>query len=309
VFSAAKLFFAYGLGNSIIFPFAVGASAVLLAGRPVAEPIIAHLERFQPTLFFGLPTLYNLMVESNLLKEQSLGRVRLCLSAAEVLSEELARKWFDLTGHEIVEGLGSSEMTHIYLSNLPGDTRPGAAGKRVPGFECRLTDRDGNKVPRGEEGIMWVRGDSSAPCYWNRAEKTLETMRGDWLWTGDRFVEDEDGFYYFKGRADDLIKVSGQWVYPLEIEHCLSDHPSVVECAVLGVEQVDRRMTLQAFVVLRDGVADDADTTAELQKYVKTALLPYKYPRSVTYMQTLPKTGTGKIDRQALLKVAQFEGA
>ena len=304
-FSVPKIFFAYGLGNSIVFPFSVGASAVLLEGRPVAGPIVEHVARFRPTLFFGLPTLYNSLMRSEEIKSADFSSVRLCLSAAEVLSADLALAWKDQFGHEIVEGMGSTEMTHIYLSNLPGDTRHGAAGKRVPGYELKLLDRDNNEVEQGEEGILWVRGDSSAPCYWNRLEKTAKTMRGDWLWTGDRLVEDADGFHFFKGRADDLIKVSGQWVYPLEIEICLNDHPKVSECAVLGVEQKDRRMTLKAFIVPKVGIEASAELTGELQDYVKQALMPYKYPRLVEYIESLPKTGTGKIDRQALTQAMQ----
>ena len=210
--------------------------------------------------------------------------------------------WRDRFGHEIVEGLGSTEVLHIYLSNTPGDMRSGSAGTRVPGYEIVLADPDGAVVAPGGEGVMMVRGHSTAPCYWNRPDKTAETMRDGWIWTGDRFHVDEDGFYFFKGRADDLIKVSGQWVHPLEIELCLAEHASVHECAVMGIQLPDRRMTTKAYVVLNDGVVQDAAVTRELQAFVKTRLVPYKYPRLVEYFAALPKTGTGKIDRQALLK-------
>ena len=223
------------------------------------------------------------------------------MSAAETLSGELARSWRDRFGQEIVEGLGSTEVLHIYLSNLPGAVKQGAAGRAVPGYEIHLRDDDGRPAASGEPGIMWVRGDSNAPCYWNKPDKTAETMRDDgWIYTADRFTVDADGYYFFQGRADDLIKVSGQWVYPLEIELCLADHPAVRECAVLGVAMADRRMTTQAFVVLEDGESGDAAMTDALQAFVKQRLLPYKYPRRVSYVDALPKTGSGKIDRQSL---------
>ncbi len=223
------------------------------------------------------------------------------MSAAEVLSAEVFNAWKAISGLDIMEGLGSTEALHIYLSNTPEQKKLGAAGKRVPGYEVKLTDKDGREVADGEEGILWVRGDSNAPCYWNRPDKTAETMReGGWIYTGDRFLRDGDGFHFFRGRADDLVKVSGQWVYPLEVELCLADHPSVRECAVLAVEQADGLTALKAFVVLTDAAGASDQTTRALQDYVKGRLLPYKYPRIVAYLDELPKTGTGKIDRQAL---------
>ena len=201
-----------------------------------------------------------------------------------------------------MEGLGSTEVLHIYLSNTPQMKKPGAAGKRVPGYEVVLKDTDGREVEDGAEGILWVRGNSNSPGYWNRPDKTAETMReGGWIYTGDRFVRDADGFHFFRGRADDLVKVSGQWVYPLEVELCLADHPAVRECAVLAVTQENQLTALKAFVVLGERAAPSEETTRQLQDYVKGRLLPYKYPRLVEYLDELPKTGTGKIDRQALL--------
>ena len=300
-FSVPKIFFAYGLGNSIAFPFSVGASSVLYPGRPQPEQIFETIRTFKPTIFFGLPTLYNaLMHGGNSMNRSDFESVRLCISAAEVLSPDLGAAWRERFGRRIVEGLGSTEMTHIYLSNLPDHTKPRAAGRRVRGYEIKLTDHEGRIVKQGEEGILWVRADSSSPCYWNLPGKTGETMRGDWVWTGDRFVEDEDGFLYFQGRADDLVKISGQWVYPLEVELCLADHPGVLECAVLALELPDGRMTLKAFVAPNGNLANEEEFTAELQNFVKQALLPYKYPRIIEYLGELPKTGTAKIDRQAL---------
>jgi benzoate-CoA ligase family protein len=300
-FSVPKIFFAYGFGNSITFPFLVGASTVLLAGRPEPNAVLKTIEKFKPTLFFGLPTLYNALLHHPRIDTADLSNVRLCLSAAEVLSQDIFNDWKRRFGHDILEGLGSTEVLHIYLSNTPDQKKLGTAGKRVPGYEIRLTTPEGEPVAPGEEGVMWVRGHSNAPCYWNRPDKTEQSMRdGGWIWTGDRLVEDADGFFTFAGRVDDLIKVSGQWIYPLEIELCLSEHPAVRECAVLGIELPDRRMTTKAFVILRDGHAASELLTREFQDHVKSRLLPYKYPRVIEYRTDLPKTGTGKIDRQKL---------
>jgi acetyl-CoA synthetase len=304
-FSVPKIFFAYGFGNSVTFPFAAGASSVLLPGQPKPAAIFEAIARYRPTVFFGLPTLYTALAKAPEAKGADLSSLRLCVSAAEILAAEVFNAWKQISGLEVMEGLGSSEVLHIYLSNEPDAKRLGAAGRRVPGYEIALRDGDGRDVPDGGEGILWVRGDSNAPCYWNRPDKTAETMReGGWIYTGDRFVRDKDGFHFFRGRADDLVKVSGQWVYPLEVELCLADHPQVRECAVLAVEGADRLTTLKAFVVLDAPEAASSDAvTRALQEYVKGRLLPYKYPRIVAYLDELPKTGTGKIDRQALLKL------
>jgi benzoate-CoA ligase family protein len=302
-FSVPKIFFAYGLGNSVTFPFAAGACSVLLPGQPKPSVIFDCIARYRPTVFFGLPTLYTALTKAPEAARADLGSLRMAVSAAEVLSGEVAGAWKALSGLDIMEGLGSTEVLHIYLSNTPGLKKQGAAGKRVPGYEIKLTDSDGRETKDGEEGILWVRGDSSAPSYWNRPDKTAETMReGGWIYTGDRFLRDADGYHFFRGRADDLVKVSGQWVYPLEVELCLADHGMVRECAVMAVEQADGLTTLKAFVVLADSAGRSDETTRSLQDYVKGRLLPYKYPRIVEYLDDLPKTGTGKIDRQALLK-------
>jgi len=300
-FSVPKIFFAYGFGNSITFPFAVGASSVLLPGQPKPGAIFEAIARYRPTVFFGLPTLYTALSKAPEAKTADFSSLRLCVSAAEILAAEVFNTWKQISTLEVMEGLGSSEVLHIYLSNTTEAKRLGSAGKRVPGYEVTLRDEDGRDVPDGEEGILWVRGDSNAPCYWNRPDKTAQTMReGGWIYTGDRFVRDADGFHYFRGRADDLVKISGQWVYPLEVELCLADHPMVRECAVLAMEGADRLTTLKAFVVLDDGSRATEETTRALQDYVKGRLLPYKYPRTVVYLNELPKTGSGKIDRQSL---------
>jgi benzoate-CoA ligase family protein len=302
-FSVPKIFFAYGFGNSITFPFSTGAATLLLPGQPKPAAIFQAIERFRPTVFFGLPTLYTSLTKAEGASAVDFSSLRLALSAAEVLSAEVFNGWNKLTGIEIVEGLGSTEVLHIYLSNRPDKKKLGAAGLRVPGYEIELKDKDGREVGDNEEGILWARGDSSTPLYWNRPDKTAETVREEgWIYTGDRFVRDSDGFYFFRGRADDLIKISGQWVYPLEVELCLAEHPDVRECAVFAVELPDRRMTLKAVVVMNGGGFDTTEATKNLQDYVKAKLLPYKYPREIRFLDELPKTGTGKIDRQALMK-------
>jgi benzoate-CoA ligase family protein len=301
-FSPPKIFFAYGFGNAITFPFSVGATVVLHPGRPDPEAVLGVIERQRPTILFGLPTLYNALIVHPGSEKRDLSSLRLCISAAETLSQEMFGEWERRYGLRIVEGLGSTEVLHIYLSNRTDRQKPGASGAPVPGYEIKLCDPDGGTVLEGEPGIMWVRGDSNAPFYWNRPDKTHETMREGWICTGDRFRADVDGFYWFEGRADDLVKVSGQWVHPMEVERALAEHPAVRECAVLALEDENRLMTLKAFVALRPGHAAGAATTKALQDFVKQALLPYKYPRRVDYLGELPKTGTGKIDRQRLKK-------
>jgi acetyl-CoA synthetase len=303
-FSVPKIFFAYGFGNSITFPFTAGATTLLLPGQPKPAAIFTAIEQYKPTVFFGLPTLYTSLTKAEGADKTDFSSLRMALSAAEVLSAEIFNGWKTLTGLEIVEGLGSTEVLHIYLSNRPEQKKLGAAGLRVPGYEVALRDKHGRDVADDEEGILWVRGDSNTPLYWNRPDKSAETIReGGWIYTGDRFVRDADGFHFFRGRADDLIKISGQWVYPLEVELCLADHPDIRECAVFAAELPDRRMTLKAVVVMNSRAADQNETTRRLQDYVKGKLLPYKYPREVIFIDELPKTGTGKIDRQALLRM------
>jgi acyl-coenzyme A synthetase/AMP-(fatty) acid ligase len=303
-FSVPKIFFAYGFGNAITFPFSVGAATLLLPGQPKPATIFAAIERFRPTVFFGLPTLYTSLTKAENAAATDFSSLRMALSAAEILSAEVFNGWKGLTGLEIVEGLGSTEALHIYLSNRAESKKLGAAGLRVPGYEIVLRDKDGREVGDGEEGILWVRGDSNTPLYWNRPDKSAETIReGGWIYTGDRFMRDSDGFHFFRGRADDLVKISGQWVYPLEVELCLADHPDVRECAVFAAELPDRRMTLKAVVVMNSPAPDEGAATRKLQDYVKAKLLPYKYPREVLFIDELPKTGTGKIDRQALLRM------
>jgi benzoate-CoA ligase family protein len=303
-FSVPKMFFAYGFGNSITFPLSAGAATLLLPGQPKPQAIFDAIERYRPSVFFGLPTLYTSLTKADDAAQRDFSSLRLALSAAEVLSADVFNAWKALTGLEIVEGLGSTEVLHIYLSNRPETKKLGAAGLRVPGYEIALKDGNGRDAGDNEEGILWVRGDSNTPLYWNRPDKSAETIReGGWIYSGDRFVRDGEGFYFFRGRADDLVKISGQWVYPLEVELCLAEHPDVRECAVFAAELSDRRMTLKAVVVMNGRDFDESEVTKTLQDFVKIRLLPYKYPREIKFIDELPKTGTGKIDRQAVMRM------
>ncbi|MEL7131478.1 MAG: benzoate-CoA ligase family protein [Pseudomonadota bacterium] len=302
-FSIPKVFFAYGFGNSVLFPMSAGAASVLLTGRPTPDRCFDQIAKHKPTLLFGLPTVYTALARHNAAQTADLSSVRLCLSAAEVLSADIADTWSTRFGHTIVEGLGSTEMLHIYLSNEAAKQRRGSAGRIVDGYAVRLITPNGDIAQPGEEGVMQVTGLSGAEYYWNRPHKTAETMKAGWIDTGDRFVADADGFYYFRGRADDLVKVSGQWVYPLEIELALNEHPKVVEACVQAVELPDKRQSITAWIAPVAGCSPDATLTRELQDYTKSVLLPHKYPREVVFLDTLPKTGTDKIDRQALRRM------
>lgn len=301
-FSVPKIFFAYGFGNALTFPFSVGATTVLLAGQPRPDRVLDIIETCKPTVLFGLPTLYTAMAKDKSLAARDLSSLRQSMSAAEILSEEVYNQWKSVVGHGPTEGLGSTELLHVYLSNSLEEHHIGAAGKPVPGYEIRLETPEGELVEPGQEGVMLVRGDSSAPLYWNRRDKTEDTMRKDWIHTGDLFIE-RNGSYYFQGRVDDLIKVSGQWVWPLEVERCLNEHPDIHEAAVLPHELEDKRMTLRAIIRLRDGIKVNEDQSNKLRTYVKSTLQPFKYPRLIDYVDGLPKTGTGKIDRQALKQI------
>ena len=304
-FSVPKIFFSYGFGNSITFPFSVGAASVLMPGRATPGAVFAAIARYRPTVFYGLPTLYTMLLHAPDIRDADLSSLQLAVSAGELLSPEIFNAWKAVTGVEIMDCLGSTEILNVYLSNTRESKKAGAAGLRVPGYEIVLKDEAGREVADENEGTMWIRGHSSTPMFWNRPERTAQTIHdGGWLCTGDRFVRDRDGFYYFRGRQDDLIKVSGQRVNPIEVQRCLLDHPDVRECVVLPVELADKRMALKAFVVMAKPVHDSKSATRTLQDHVKRKLVPYKYPRLVAFLPELPKTGTGKVDRQALLSGA-----
>jgi len=298
VYSAAKLFFAYGLGNSMTFPCYVGATAVVLAGRPTPDAVMALLREHRPTIFYGVPTLYGAMLA---LPDEGEGpgasRLRLAVSAGEALPAEIGAAWEKRFGAPILDGLGSTEMLHIFLSNRRDDVRYGTSGMAVPGYRLKLLDEAGAPVAAGEVGELWVSGDSSAVAYWNQREKSLATFQGPWTHTGDKYVVDEEGYYHYCGRTDDMLKVGGQWVSPFEVESALVAHPDVLEAAVVAAEDEHGLVKPKAFVVARAGVEPDAALAAALQAFVKDRLAPFKYPRWIEFADDLPKTATGKIQR------------
>lgn len=297
-FSAAKLFFAYGLGNAMYFPLRVGAQAVLVSGRPTPEAVFQAIHDTKPTLFFGVPTLYASMLQvKDAADRYDTSSLRLCVSAGESLPADLFRRWRERFGVEILDGIGTTEILHIFLSNREGAVRPGSTGTPVPGYEAMLVDDEGRPVKAGDIGNLRVRGDSIMAYYWNQPEKTEATLRGDWIVTGDKYTRDEDGYFWYCGRADDMLKVGGIWVSPVEIENTLVAHPAVLEAAVIGKPDGDGLVKPKAFVVPRDpGAASDA-LVPELQAYVKERIAPYKYPRWIEFVPDLPKTATGKLQR------------
>jgi len=301
---AAKLFFAYGLGNGLYFPFGVGATAVLLPQRPTPEHVYATVRRHHPTLYFGVPTLYGQMLE----EEGRMDGVRLCVSAGEALPADYLNRWkarFDL---DILDGIGSTEMVHIFISNQPGDIRPGSSGKVVPGYEARIVAEDMTDLPAGEIGILLVKGDSAAAYYWNKHEKSRQTMMGHWINTGDKYYRDEQGYLYCAGRSDDMLKVGGIWVSPNEVEACLIQHPAVLECAVIGAPDEDNLIKPMAFVVLAKSKHPSLEVETELKDFVKSSLALYKYPRWIRFLDELPKTATGKIKRFELRSMVNSHG-
>jgi len=298
--SAAKLYFAYGLGNSLTFPLLLGCEACLVAERPTPEAIFARLASDEPTVFFGVPTLYAALLAHPELP-RSAGRLRLCVSAGEALPAALAERWRERFGVPILDGLGSTEMLHVFVSNRPGEERPGSSGKPVPGYEVRLVDGDGSDVADGEIGALLARGASAARRYHARPEESARVMFAPgWLRTGDSYRRDADGFYWHCGRSDDLLKVSGQYVSPVEVEAALASHAAVLEAAVVGRADADGLTKPHAFVVLASGVAGDAELARALQELVKAKCAPHKYPRRVHFVAELPKTATGKIRRHLL---------
>jgi benzoate-CoA ligase len=295
--SAAKLFFAYGLGNSLTFPLAVGGTAVLMAERTTPASIIARLRAHRPTVFSGVPTLYASLLASEQLPTAEELSLRVCNSAGEALPEDIARRWRERTGVDIVDGIGSTEMLHIFISNRPGRVRYGTLGQPVPGFEAKIVDEDGNLVAPGETGNLLVCGSTSAKFYWNQPARSRATFEGQWTRTGDRFRVDDNGDYVYAGRADDMLKVGGIYVSPIEVESALTAHPAVHEAAVVGKEDSDRLIKPIAYVVLASGFLASEALTNELKAFVKARLAPYKYPRWIEFVADLPKTGTGKIQR------------
>jgi benzoate-CoA ligase len=300
VFSAAKLFFAYGLGNALTFPMAVGASAVLVAGRPTPDLVNQVLRGSAPTVFCGVPTLYGSLLAAPGLPERGEHGLRLCTSAGEALPIEVGRAWAAHTGVDIIDGIGSTEMLHIFVSNRPGAVRYGVTGTPVPGYKARLVDELRHEVAAGEVGEMEVSGPTAATHYWNNRDKTRATFVGEWVRTGDKFRQDPDGNYIHCGRADDMLKVGGIWVSPMEVESALLGHAAVQEAAVIGLADGQGLIKPKAFVVLKPGVVPSPDLTQLLKDHVKTRLAPYKYPRWIEIVDALPKTATGKIQRHVL---------
>lgn len=297
VFSAAKLFFAYGLGNSFTFPLSVGATTVLMAERPTPKAVFERLTQQKPTVFAGVPTLYVGMLASETLPEKTVIALRICASAGETLPREIGEKFRDHFGCDILDGLGSTEMLHIFLSNHCGDIHYGSTGKPVQGYEIELRDEDGRRVAPGEIGDLFIRGPSAALMYWTNRDKSRATFQGEWIKSGDKFYADADGYYFYAGRSDDMLKVSGQYVSPIEVETVLIEHPAVLECAVIGKNDETGLTKTMAYVVLNRSYNADAALDAELKKFVKSRLAPHKYPRDIVFVDDLPKTATGKIQR------------
>jgi benzoate-CoA ligase len=295
VFSAAKLFFAYGLGNGLTFPLSVGASVVLMAERPTPAATFQRLLQHKPTVFCGAPTGYGGMLASPELPAKSAVALRLCSSAGEALPRDIGERWTRHFGCEIIDGIGSTEMLHIFLSNRPGDVHYGTTGKPVPGYELQLRNEDGSVIDGPNQiGDLYIQGPSAALMYWNNRVKSRDTFQGTWTKSGDKYTRDPEGYYTYAGRNDDMLKVSGIYVSPFEVEATLVQHPAVLEVAVIGKEDTDGLTKTKAFVVLKNG---QQATAAELQAFVKEKLAPYKYPRFIDFVGELPKTATGKIQR------------
>ena len=305
VYSAAKLFFAYGLGNGLTFPMSVGATTVLLPARPTPAEVFGVLEKHQPTIFYGVPTLYAAMLADPARPEKSALNLRICTSAGEALPAEIGKKWTAAFGVEILDGIGSTEMLHIFLSNRPGQVRYGTTGQAVPGYTLRIVADDGRECAAGELGELQISGPTAALMYWNNRSKTKNTFAGEWTRSGDKYTrhpdENGDDFYTYGGRSDDMLKVGGIYVSPFEVEACLMTHSAVLEVAVIGFMDADELVKPKAYVVLKSGQSASID---ELKAHVKQQLAPYKYPRWIEFVAELPKTATGKIQRFKLRQSA-----
>jgi benzoate-CoA ligase len=302
-FSAAKMFFAYGLGNALSFPLSVGATIVLMAERATPAACFKRFTELKPTVFFGAPTGYGGMLASPEIPPKDQVALRMCSSAGEALPQELGERWTKHFACQIIDGLGSTEMLHIFLSNRPDDVKYGTSGKPVPGYQVELRGEDGKSVPVGEIGDLFVKGPSSAVLYWNNRAKTRDTFQGEWTKSGDKYICDAQGYYTYSGRNDDMLKVSGIYVSPFEVEGTLLQHPAVLESAVIGVNDHEGLVKTKAFVVLKP---NQQVSERELQEFVKDKLAPFKYPRIIEFVSELPKTATGKIQRFRLREQEQF---
>ncbi len=308
-FSVAKLFFAYGLGNGLYFPFAVGATTILWAGPPTPPNIYAVVERHRPTLFFSVPTSYAMLLAHQREggPDFDLSSVRQGVSAGEALPAALFQRFKERFGVEILDGIGSTEILHIFISNRAGAVRPGSSGQIVPGYEAKLVDEENRPVPQGEIGNLLIKGDSTCAYYWNKHEKTKDTIEGHWIRTGDKYYQDADGYFWYAGRSDDMLKVGGIWVSPVEIENTLIEHPAVQEAGVVGRADQDGLIKPMAFVVLRPGHQGSPELARELQEFVRGRIAEYKRPRWVEFVAELPKTATGKTQRFKLRELATLE--
>jgi len=297
-YSVAKLFFAYGLGNALTFPMAVGATTILSPDRPTPDGVAAILRRHPVTVFYAVPTFYAAFLASSAAPTRAELKLRRCVSAGEALPPDVGRRWKERYGVDVLDGIGSTEMLHIFLSNYPGEVKYGTTGKPVAGYDIRLLDDDGNVITRkGEMGELQVRGPTSALMYWNDRERSRDTFLGEWTRSGDKYVQDEDGYYVYCGRRDDMLKVGGIYVSPFEVEGALCTHPDVLEAAVVAWPDEDELIKPKAFVVLKSPDKTCEELARALQEHVKTALAPYKYPRWIEFRTELPKTATGKIQR------------
>jgi benzoate-CoA ligase len=304
-FSVAKLFFAYGLGNALTFPFAVGATTILWPGPPTAPNVFAQVERHKPTLFFSVPTNYGqLLAHKREGADFDLSSVRQAVSAGEALPKALFERFRDRFRVEILDGIGSTEILHIFISNRSGRVRPGSAGELVAGYEARIVDEAGDNVPDGTVGNLLIKGDSTCAYYWNKHERTKDTIEGHWIRTGDKFSRDQDGYYWYAGRADDMLKVGGIWVSPVEIENTLVEHPAVQEAGVIGRRDADDLEKPMAYVVLAAGQHGSPELARELQDFVRSKIAEYKRPRWIEFVEALPKTATGKTQRFKLRQAA-----
>jgi 4-hydroxybenzoate-CoA ligase len=298
VHSASKLFFAYGLGNALTFPLSVGATAALWPHRPSPEGVFETLKRNRVTIFYGVPSLYTaLLAHKDIGKGAGSDRLRLCVSAGEALPAHIGERWREVTGVDVLDGLGSTEMLNTFLSNRPGDIRYGSTGKPVPGYEARIVDEHSRELGAGEIGELIVRGPSAGEGYWNQREKSRRTFVGEWTHTGDKYRRDAEGYFYYCGRTDDMFKVSGMWVSPFDVEAALVSHEAVLEAAVIGKEDADGLIKPKAFIVLKNGYTADDGLFETLKGHVKDKAGPWKFPRWIETRDQLPRTATGKIQR------------
>jgi benzoate-CoA ligase family protein len=301
-FSVAKLFFAYGLGNALYFPLCVGATTILWPGSPSPQNIYRVIEQYKPSLFFSVPSNYSTLLayQRENGPEFDLSSIRWAVSAGEALPAPIYHRFKDRFSVEILDAIGSTEALHMFIANRPGAVRPGSSGQILPGYEARIVDENGNDVPDGEIGSLLIKGDATCSCYWNQHEKTKETIQGHWLRTGDKYYRDKDGYYWYVGRTDDMLKVKGMWVSPIEIESALLEHPSVQEAAVIGFADGNELMRPAAYVVLKSHLNDLPQMQDELKAFLRSRLAAHKCPQILEFVKELPKTATGKIQRYKL---------